>query len=293
MKLNPGQQGTVGEFTVRQDSVSVTSDDQKQMITGHVTVFRGGKEIAQMTPARWFFAKHEDQPTTEVAIRRAAGEDVYIVLAAYDVSTQNATYAVTINPLVNWIWLGFGVLAFGTGIALLPERAFALAGARIPDGAVTTTLMLLILLVPGLARAQTVVPRSELRRQLEGDIMCNCGGCRAPMNNCPMGPGCHGLKEQSDKLDAFLAKGMTREEVKAAFVADHGGQDILAAPIDEGFNRLAWALPYVAGLTGAALVGFFARRWTHRDEDAPAKIPHVPEEDALRARLDDELRDLD
>jgi cytochrome c-type biogenesis protein CcmF len=293
MKLNPGQQGTVGQFTVRQDSVSVTSDDQKQMITGHVTVFRGGTEIAQMAPARWFFAKHEDQPTTEVAIRRATGEDVYIVLAAYDVATQNATYAVTINPLVNWIWLGFAVLAFGTGIALLPERAFALAGARVPDGAVTTTVMLLLLLVPGLAGAQTVVPRSELRRQLEGDIMCKCGGCKAPMNNCPMGVGCHGLKEQSDKLDAYLAQGMTREQVKAAFVADHGGQDILAAPIDEGFNRLAWALPYVAGITGAAVVGLVARRWTRRDGDAAADIPPVPEEDALRARLDDELRDLD
>jgi cytochrome c-type biogenesis protein CcmF len=293
MKLNPGQQGTVGEFTVRQDSVSVTSDDQKQMITGHVTVFRGGREIAQMTPARWFFAKHEEQPTTEVAIRRAAGQDVYIVLAAYDVATQNATYAVTINPLVNWIWLGFGVLAFGTGIALLPERAFVLAGARIPEGVVTTTVMLLLLLVPGVAGAQTVVPRSELRRQLEGDIMCKCGGCQAPMNNCPMGPGCHGLKEQSDKLDAYLAKGMTREEIKAAFVADHGGQDILAAPIDEGFNRLAWALPYVAGLTGAAAVGLVARRWTRRRGDAPAEGPQVPQEDALRVRLDDELRDLD
>src|SRR6476646_2647135 len=102
------------------------------MITGHVTVLRDGKEIAQMTPARWFFAKHEDQPTTEVAIRRAPGEDVYIVLAAYEVETQNATYAVTINPLVNWIWLGFGVLAFGTGIALLPERAFLFAAAKVP-----------------------------------------------------------------------------------------------------------------------------------------------------------------
>ncbi len=292
MKLNPGQQGTVGQFTVRQDSISVTSDDQKQMITGHVTVLRGGREIAQMTPARWFFAKHEDQPTTEVAIRRAAGEDLYIVLAAYDVATQNATYSVTVNPLVNWIWLGFGVLAIGTGIALLPERAFALAGARVPEGAVTSTLVLLALLLPGIAGAQTVVPRSELRRQLEAEIMCKCGGCMAPMNNCPMGPGCHGLKEQSAKLDAYLAKGMTRDEVKAAFVADHGGQDILAAPIDEGFNRLAWALPYVAGATGFALVGLAARRWARRQEDTPA-APAVPEEDALRARLDDELRDLD
>jgi len=292
MKLNPGQQGTVGRFTVRHDAITVTSDDQKQMITGHVTVFRGGKAIAELTPARWFFAKHEDQPTTEVAMRRAPGEDVYIVLAAYQVDTQNATYAVTVNPLVNWIWLGFAVLAFGTGIALLPERAFAFAGVSMPEGTATTTLLLVLLLLPGLAGAQTVVPRSELRKQLEADIMCTCGGCMAPMNNCPMGAGCHGLKEQSEKLDKYLAQGMNRDQVRAAFIADHGGQDVLAAPLDEGFNRLAWALPYVVGVSGAAMVGLVARRWSRR-ADGTAATPEAPPEDALRARLDDELRDLD
>ena len=295
MKLDPGQTGRVGRFTVRHDAISVTSDDQKQMITGHVTVFEGDKVIAEMTPARWFFAKHEDQPTTEVAIRRAAGGDVYIVLAAYEVGSQNATYAVTINPLVNWIWFGFGVLAIGTGIALLPERAFALAGARVPDGAITTTLVLLLLLLPRVAGAQTVVPRSELRKQLEGDIMCTCGGCRAPMNNCPMGVSCHGLKEQSAKLDKYLDQGMTREQVLAAFVADHGGQDVLTAPLDVGFNRLAWAFPYVAGITGAGLVGLVAFRWTRRHDEVVPAAPaaNAPVEDALAARLDDELRDLD
>ena len=146
--MNPGQTGVIGDFTIRHDSISVTADDQKQMITGHVTVLRDGKEIAQLTPARWFFAKHEEQPTTEVAIRRAAGEDLYLVLAAYEVQTQNATYAVTVNPLVNWIWFGFGVLAFGTGLALLPERALVLAGAKVPEGAATTTLMLVLMLLP-------------------------------------------------------------------------------------------------------------------------------------------------
>ena len=77
-------------------------------------------------------------------------------------------------------------------------------------------------------------------------------------------------------------------------MADHGGQDILAAPIDQGFNRLAWALPYVFGVTGAAMVGLVALRWTRRQGAAPdAAGPDVPAEDALRARLDDELRDLD
>jgi cytochrome c-type biogenesis protein CcmF len=292
LRLKPGQQVTVGRFTVRHDAITVTSDDQKQMITGHLTVSRNAKVLGELTPARWFFAKHEDQPTTEVAMRRAPGEDVYVVLAAYEVETQTGIYTVTINPLVNWIWFGFAVLAFGTGIALLPERAFAFAGARVPDGTVTTTLVLLLMLLPGIAGAQTVVPRSELRKQLEGDIMCTCGGCRAPMNNCPMGAGCHGLKEQSAKLDKYLEQGMNRDQVRAAFIADHGGQDVLAAPLDEGFNRLAWALPYVVGVTGAALVGLVAMRWSRRQDAAPT-IPEAPVEDALRARLDDELRDLD
>src|SRR4051794_991542 len=208
LRLRQGETADIGRFTVRHDAISVTSDEQKQMITGHVTVFSRGKEIGKMEPARWFFVKHEDQPTTEVAIRRAPGEDVYIVLAAYEVESQVGIYAVTINPLVNWIWFGFGILAFGTALALMPERAFALAGAKVPEGAATTVMLLIALLLPVTAGAQAVIPRQELRKQLEGDLMCTCGGCKAPMNNCPMGASCHGLKEQREKLDKYLDAGM-------------------------------------------------------------------------------------
>ena len=38
------------------------------------------------------------------------------------------------------------------------------------------------------------------------------------MNDCPMGPSCHGLKELNAKLDAYLAQGMNREQVRAALV---------------------------------------------------------------------------
>jgi cytochrome c-type biogenesis protein CcmH/NrfF len=109
-----------------------------------------------------------------------------------------------------------------------------------------------------------------------------------------MRPNCHGVNEQMEKLQRFLAQGMNREQVLAAFVADHGGQDILAAPIDKGFNRLAWALPYVVGITGAALVGLVAMRWTRRHDTTPdAVATNAAVDPALQARLDDELRDLD
>jgi cytochrome c-type biogenesis protein CcmF len=257
-----------------------------------------------MEPAKYFYRKRENEPTTEVAIRRGFAEDVYIVLAGYDMQTQAATYQITINPLVNWIWFGFAVMAVGTGLALMPESAFAFAAARVPAGSATASLLLLsFLLMPlGTARAQTPQsvmpePRSELRRQLEGDIMCTCG-CRAPMNDCQMGPTCHGLQEQNAKLEKFLAAGMDREQVRLAFVADYGSQAVLTAPLDRGFNRLAWLLPYVLGVAGLGLVMFVASRWSRgREGSVDAGAGAAPEksgaDDRLSARLDDELRDLD
>src|SRR6187399_2251107 len=156
--LKPGQQTTVGHFMVRLDGVEVSDDGQKQMITGHLSVFEDGKAIGHMYPAKWFFRRHEEEPTTEVAIRRSISEDLYIVMPAFDLKDQSASLHVVINPLVNWIWVGFGVMALGTGIALLPERAYSFALARMPAEAATTTtaILLMLLLLTGVARAQHV-----------------------------------------------------------------------------------------------------------------------------------------
>jgi cytochrome c-type biogenesis protein CcmF len=215
--LKPGQQVTISDFTVKHDALKVTSDAQKQMITGHVSVLKDGEPFATMQPAKWFFAKRENEPTTEVAIQRGFWEDFYIVLAGYDAAEQSATYAVTVNPLVNWIWLGFAILACGTLLAMMPESAFSLAAAKIPSAAATASMILVLLAVPGgAARAQTVpaIQKSDLYRSLEGEILCTCG-CRRPMNDCPMEPNCHGLD----------ARRWSRRDHGAAGSADAAGQD--------------------------------------------------------------------
>jgi cytochrome c-type biogenesis protein CcmF len=258
-----------------------------------MTVFRNGKEEGKVYPAKWYFRKHESQPTTEVAIRRGFLEDLYVVMPAFEVETQSASIAVHVNPLVNWIWVGFGLMAIGTGIALLPETAFSFALSKMPSPAVSTTaLMLVILLLPvaAAAQGQTVpaVQRSELRRQLENDIMCTCG-CRSPMGTCPMRPNCGHYDEQAKRLDQLLGEGKDHDAVVASFVREFGGQAVLTAPIDRGFNRLAWAVPYAVGVVMLGAVFFAARRWaTH--EPPPAETTIDP---ALDHRLDDELRNLD
>jgi cytochrome c-type biogenesis protein CcmF len=297
VNIKPGQQVKVGAFTARYDSLKVTEDARKQMVTAQVTVFENGKQLAIMYPAKWFFHKHENEPpTTEVSIRRGIAQDVYLSLYTFDPATQDAELGVTINPLVNWVWFGFGVLAIGIGIALLPETAFSFAVARIPAGAVTTTSVLLIafVLAPMLALAQSTVPpihRTQLERELENEVMCTCGGCRLPAGTCGM-MNCHGKESQLSKLHGLIEKGLDREMILATFVRDFGSEDILARPRDRGFNRLVWLFPYLAA--GGALIGvaYAARRWSRPALATPAGAADTIDP-TLNARLDDELRDLD
>ncbi len=257
--MKVGERLTVGHFAIRHDALRVTNDSQKQMITGHVSVFEDGKPVGSLEPAKWYFNKREDEPTTEVAIRRAITEDLYVVLAGFDASAQTATYTVTINPLVNWIWFGFAVMAFGTGIALLPESAIAFATARVPAGAAgaTTSLLVLLLLLPSVAHAQhvdsaeatrTTVARTPLEKELWRELICMCGTCGRKR----IGDFCcsHAAKMRLE-VSKLLDEGKTREEIYQYFIAQYGSQEPLGAPIDKGFNRLAWLFPYLVGASGA------------------------------------------
>jgi len=306
--LRPGQQATVGRFTVRLDSVQVTDDGQKQMVTGHLTLFEGGKEIGKSYPAKWFFRKHEQEPTTEVAIRRGPSEDVYLVMPAFDLKDQTASLHIVINPLVNWIWIGFAVMAMGTGLALLPERAYSFAVAKLPAEAISTTtalLFVLSLLFGGTTlRAQhqvtpgqqtPIVSRSPLERQMQREVICMCGTCgRQLLSECQ----CSKAGEMRAELAGLVSKGMNRDQIIQYYVAEYGSQEPLAQPIDKGFNRLAWAVPYVMGATGLVLVGVVAMRWSRRGGAADAEPSRSgdagdPADTALEARLNDELSNLD
>ena len=101
---------------------------------------------------------------------------------------------------------------------------------------------------------------------------------------------CHGDTAQTSKLRELIAQGKTREEILAIYVRDFGNEAVLSRPIDRGFNRLAWLVPYL--VAGGALVAVMmtARRWTRPALATPVDTGLDP---SMNARLDDELRDLD
>ena len=309
--LKPGKQVTVGDYAIRLDALRVTEDANKQAVTSHVTALRDGKEIAKLYPARWFFRGREDEATTEVAIRRSIGGDLYIVMPAFDAPSQSATLEITVTPLINWLWIGFGVLAIGTLIALMPEAAFSFAVSRVPANATRaagTWLILLALVLPAAVQAQDgaiaqpsgdggLVQKSAVQRRLEGEIICMCGsaGCvRATLANCQMRPACHGHSAQTTRIKQLVDEGKTHDAILATFVREYG-QFVRDVPEDGAFNRLAWLLPYLLAGAGLVVIVMNARRWSRHGGQGPAAATAgAPATDpALDARLDDELRDLD
>jgi cytochrome c-type biogenesis protein CcmF len=294
LRLTPGQTVKAGTVTARLDALRVTDDDRKQAVTAHLTVTKDGKEIGKMYPARWYFRKHEDSPTTEVAIRRSFAQDIYLVLATFDPADQSASIELTVTPLVNWVWFGFGMLGLGTLIALLPESTFAFAaagaGALAGRRAASTIGVLLLLLLgsPATARGQVTV-FTALERSLRSEIMCTCG-CRRSLALCGM-PNCHGEAEQMALMRTLISEGKNREQILTAFTEKQGVSALMVPP-NEGFNRTAWVFPAIAGVAGLVLVGVTAVRWARRPQEADAATTAAIDP-ALDARLDDELRDLD
>jgi len=303
--LTPGQQTQVRNYVLRYDGLQVSDDGAKQMVTGQVSVMRDGKPIGTMKPAKWFFRKHEQEPTSQVAINRSLAEDLYLVMPGFDLKDQSASFQVVINPLVDWIWAGFGILAMGTLIALLPETTFSFAAVRVPAGAATTTLVLLLLLAfPAIAQAQhvegqykPVVPRTALEKDLFRSIICMCGTCgRQLVGECT----CGYAQEMRDEISGLVRAGKTREQVIQYYIDKYGSEEPLAEPINKGFNRLAWLLPYVIGGASAAGIAFVAIRWSRRPGGSGETVAETPPEQApeeidldMQARLDDELRNLE
>ncbi len=296
--LKPGQQVTVDRYILRLDAIRATEDSQKQMVTAHITVLdAGGRELGTMYPAKWYFRSRPNEPTTEVAIWRSLAEDLYIVMAGFELGEQTASVEIHVNELVNWIWIGFGLLALGTGIALLPERVFAFATARVGVEATTATLLLISLLAaPASVFAQTtgtLIERSQLERDLANEVMCTCG-CRLPAGTCGM-TNCEGKASQLAKVHTLVSEGKSRDEVlddvrarfrRPAHPGAPDGRGLSPAAVDPALHRRrrsarsGWGCWRAAGRGAAATSR--CRRWPALAIDA-----------GLQQQLDDELRDLD
>ena len=117
--LARGESMHIDGYTLTYENMAYYPTASKEVITATLSVYDdSGRKLATMTPAKTFHENY-DQGVTEVAIRSTLKEDLYVILAGWEGDV--AAFNVFVNPLVNWMWIGGGVLLLGTVIAVWPD----------------------------------------------------------------------------------------------------------------------------------------------------------------------------
>jgi cytochrome c-type biogenesis protein CcmH len=89
-----------------------------------------------------------------------------------------------------------------------------------------------------------------------------------------------------------LSAGWTEQQVIDYFVAQYG-ERVLAEPQRRGFTSLLWLLPVIAALLGLWITYEILRGWRARKFVAPPLVEQPQVAPKVRARIEQELRDLD
>jgi cytochrome c-type biogenesis protein CcmH/NrfF len=133
------------------------------------------------------------------------------------------------------------------------------------------------------------------QRDIEESLTCQCG-CGLTVHSCnhiQCGSGEPIKKEIAERL----ARGESKDQILGAFQAKFG-EKVLSSPTMQGFNRLAWIMPFAVVLTAAFILAMVIQRRTRTAAPQPA-VPSPPAppgtktDDPLRARLARELDDLE
>ncbi len=111
-----------------------------------------------------------------------------------------------------------------------------------------------------------------------------CSGVR--LDACEL-KACEQMKEM---IAVKLAEGQDLEEIRTYFVAQYGPQ-VLGEPPLEGFNWLAWVLPFVVLAIGGYVVWVTVRRMTRSTSTPlPERVTNQELSDEYEAKLAEELK---
>ena len=123
-------------------------------------------------------------------------------------------------------------------------------------------------------------------------LTCQCG-CGLTVANCNM-PTCGFSVPLRGEIAAMIDKGMDRSAIIAIYRTKFG-EKILSAPTTEGFNLLAWVMPFFALLVGGGFIVLMLGRWRHQTPSLPAGSEAVAErapviDSRLREKLEAEVK---
>jgi cytochrome c-type biogenesis protein CcmH len=176
-----------------------------------------------------------------------------------------------------------------------PARRFSADSGLVR--ALAALALMAVLIVPLMLPMRAARAAATSRQEIAEGLTCQCG-CGLTVANCNH-PNCSFSVPMREHIDTMLAHGMGRAEIIAYFRKQYG-EKILSAPTTQGFNLLAWTMPFAALLVGGGLVVLMMGRWRGEPPSTPQLPPDSSSRNsgksdepnsALRERLERELRE--
>ncbi|RMF86760.1 MAG: heme lyase CcmF/NrfE family subunit [Nitrospirae bacterium] len=121
-ELAPGETAQVGHYTLRMVRMEERETPNYRAVRAYLAIAKDGKDLGYLAPERRIYTASQ-QPTSEVSIHSTLAEDLYTVFASPTPDGQKGIIQVWVNPLVNLVWGGGVLVALGTFVAMLPDRA--------------------------------------------------------------------------------------------------------------------------------------------------------------------------
>jgi cytochrome c-type biogenesis protein CcmF len=118
--LRRGESFSVGRYRMVFEDMVSHDDANREFMGARLAVYDGQSRRGTLVPGQNFY-KAGQNPSTEVDIRYTLRDDLYLILTGFDPQEGRATLKAYLNPLVNWIWIGGGVLILGAWFAMLPD----------------------------------------------------------------------------------------------------------------------------------------------------------------------------
>ena len=120
VRLTEGQSATVRNYTLTYVGAHEKRTGQKNTVSADVRIRRGGGDLGTYAPAISTFP-NASQGIGTPSVRTGLREDVYLTLVSSPNEQGRVTIGVAVNPIVLWLWVGGGVMAVGTVVALSPS----------------------------------------------------------------------------------------------------------------------------------------------------------------------------
>ena len=120
VRLRRGQSASVSGYTLTYLGSRVDRSLQKTTVSAAVRIERGDHDLGVYAPAVSTFPNSTEGIGTP-SVHTGPIEDVYLTLVSSPKEGGRVTLGVRVNPMILWLWIGGGVMALGTILALAPR----------------------------------------------------------------------------------------------------------------------------------------------------------------------------